>query len=59
MAREDLSVRIRMSKEMIKALDIAVDLGVAMNRSDLIHAAVSEKLERLSVFEEMRSRKRK
>lgn len=58
MAREDLSVRIRMSKEMIEALDIAVELGVAMNRSDLIRAAVSEKLERLSIYEEMKSRKR-
>lgn len=59
MARDDLSVRVRMSKEMIMALDIAVDLGVAMNRSDLIRAAVSEKLEKLSIYEEMKNRKRK
>jgi len=59
MAREELSVRVRMSREMIEALDLAVEIGAAMNRSDLIRAAVSEKLERLSVFEEMKERRRR
>ena len=54
MAREELSVRVRMSREMIEALDLAVKIGAGMNRSDLIRAAVSEKLERLSIFEEMK-----
>ena len=56
MSKEELSVKVRMSKEMIEALDIAVGMGAAMNRSDLIRAAVSEKLERLTVFEEMKKR---
>ena len=56
MSKEELSVKVRMSKEMIEALDIAVNMGAAMNRSDLVRAAVSEKLERLSVFEEMKKR---
>lgn len=59
MAREELSVRVRMSREMIEALDLAVEIGAAMNRSDLIRAAVSEKLERLSIFEEMKERRRR
>lgn len=59
MTREELSVRVRMNREMIEALDLAVKIGVAMNRSDLIRAAVSEKLERLSVFEEMKKRLRR
>lgn len=47
-----------MSREMIEAVDLAVKMGVGMNRSDLIRAAVSEKLERLSVYEEMKKRLR-
>ena len=57
--KEELSVRVRMNKEMIEALDLAIKLGAGMNRSDLIRAAVSEKLERLSIFEEMKKRCRK
>jgi len=48
-----------MSKEMIEALDLAIKMGTAMNRSDLIRAAVSEKLERLSVFEEIKRKIRR
>lgn len=58
MTREELSVKVRMSREMIEAVDLAVKMGVGMNRSDLIRAAVSEKLERLSVYEEMKKRLR-
>lgn len=54
MSKEELSVRVRMSKEMIEALDLAVKMGAAMNRSDFIRAAVSEKLEKLSVLAEMK-----
>ena len=48
-----------MSKEMLEALDLAIRMGAAMNRSDMIRAAVSEKLERLSVFEEIKRKLRK
>jgi Arc/MetJ-type ribon-helix-helix transcriptional regulator len=58
MTREELSVKVRMGREMIEAVDLAVKMGVGMNRSDLIRAAVSEKLERLSVYEEMKKRLR-
>jgi len=59
MPKEELSVRVRMSKEMIEALDLAIKIGAAMNRSDFIRAAVSEKLEKLSVLEEMKKKLRK
>jgi len=59
MTGEELSVRVRMNREMIEALDLAIKIGVGMNRSDLIRAAVSEKLERLSIFEEMKKRQRR
>ena len=45
-----------MSTEMIEAVDLAVKIGAAMNRSDFIRAAVSEKLEKLSVLEEMKKK---
>jgi len=48
-----------MSKEMLEALDLAIKMGAAMNRSDFIRAAVSEKLEKLSVLEEMKKKLRK
>jgi len=59
MTREELSVRVRMSREMIEALDLAIKIGVGMNKSNLIRAAVSEKLERLSVFEKMKKKRRR
>ena len=58
MVRDELSVRVRMSREMIEALDLAIGLGVAMNRSDLIRAAVSEKLERLKIYEEIKNQRK-
>jgi len=59
MPKEELSVRVRMSKEMLEALDLAIKMEAAMNRSDFIRAAVSEKLEKLSVLEEMKKKLRK
>ena len=59
MTREEISVRVRMNREMLEALDLAIRMGAAMNRSDMIRAAVSEKLERLSVFEEIKKKIRK
>ena len=50
MPKDGPSVRVRMNEQMINAIDIAVDMGVAMNRSDFIRHAVSEKLEKLSIL---------
>ena len=46
--------RIRMNEEMINAVDRAVKIGSAMNRSDFIRHAVSEKLERLSILKDLK-----
>lgn len=56
MPKEEVSVRVRMSTEMIEALDLAVKIGAAVNRSDFIRAAVSEKLEKLSILAEMKKK---
>jgi len=50
MSKEGPVARVRMNKEMLKAIDVAVKMGAAMNRSDFIRHAVSEKLERLSIL---------
>jgi len=36
---------------MIKAIDLAVEIGAANNRSDFIRAAIVEKLQVLSIFQ--------
>ena len=41
-----------MNEEMINAVDRAVKIGAAMNRSDFIRHAVSEKLEKLSILKD-------
>jgi len=50
MSKEGPVARVRMNEEMYNAIDIAIKMGVAMNRSDFIRHAVSEKLERLSIL---------
>ena len=36
---------------MIRAIDLAVEIGAANNRSDFIRAAIVEKLQALSVYQ--------
>jgi len=38
---------------MIKAIDLAIKIGAANNRSDFIRAAISEKLQALGVFQQL------
>ena len=50
-------IQINMSEEMIEAIDIAIRLGYATNRSEFIRMAVGEKLKDISVISEMKKRK--
>ena len=50
MSKDGPIARVRMNEEMLKAIDTAIKMGAAMNRSDFIRHAVSEKLERLSLL---------
>ena len=50
MSKEGPVARVRMNKEMLKAIDVAVKMGAAMNRSDFIRHAVSNELEKLSIL---------
>jgi len=38
---------------MIKAIDLAIKIGAANNRSDFVRAAISEKLQGLGVFQQL------
>lgn len=56
MPRDGPSVRVRMNQAMINAVDLAVKMGAAMNRSDFIRHAVSDKLEKLSILTDMKGK---
>lgn len=51
MPKSQRQINIRISGEMIKAIDLAVEIGAANNRSDFIRAAIVEKLQVLSIFQ--------
>jgi len=46
------------SKEMLKGIDRAIELGYAMNRSDFIRAAIGKQLQELSIIQEMKEREK-
>jgi len=50
MSKSVRQLNIRLSEKMIKAIDVALEIGVANNRSDFIRAAISQKLETLNIF---------
>ena len=53
------AIQMKFSEEMLEAMDIAVKIGQAVNRSDFIRRAVAEKLAELTVTTEMKKRKLK
>ena len=55
--RKGKQIPVQFTEEMLEAIEIAISIGAAANRSDFIRAAVSEKLTNLSVYGEMKKRK--
>ena len=55
--RRGRQIPVQFTDEMLEAIDIAISIGAAANRSDFIRAAVSGKLANLSVYSEMKKRK--
>jgi metal-responsive CopG/Arc/MetJ family transcriptional regulator len=55
--RKGRQIPVQFTDEMLEAIDIAISIGAAANRSDLIRVAVFEKLTNLSVYGEMKKRK--
>jgi len=50
---------MKFSEEMLEAIDLVIEIGQAVNRSDFIRRAVAEKLAELTVTTEMKKRKLK
>ena len=53
------TVQMKFSEEMLEAIDLVIEIGQAVNRSDFIRRAVAEKLAELTVTTEMKKRKLK
>ena len=51
------TIQMKFSEEMLEAIDIAIQIGQAVNRSDFIRRAVAEKLAEITVATEMKKRK--
>lgn len=51
-------LNIVLSKEMLKGIDRAVELGYSMNRSDFIRTAIGNTLKELSIISEMKRNKK-
>ncbi len=50
-------IQMKFSEEMLEAIDYTVKIGQAINRSDFIRRAVTEKLAELTISQEMKKRK--
>ena len=53
MPKSERQVNIRLSDNMIKAIDLAIEVGAANNRSDIIRAAIVGKLQSLGIFQKL------
>ena len=52
-------IQIKFSEEMLEAIDYAIKIGQAINRSDFIRRSVTEKLAEITISTEMKKRKLK
>lgn len=54
---EIISINMRFPMPMLEAIDLAIKIGQASNRSDFIRRAVAEKLAEITVTSEMKKRR--
>ena len=52
-------VNMRLPKNMIEAIDVAIEIGQGSSRSDVIKTAIANYLKELSITSEMKKRKLK
>jgi len=50
--KSEEQVNIRLSEKMLEAIDKAINMGAANNRSDFVRAAIVEKLQALGIFKD-------
>ena len=54
---ETVPVNMRLPKNMIEAIDVAIEIGQGSSRSDIIKTAIANYLKELTVTSEMKKRK--
>jgi len=54
---ETVPINMRLPKNMIEAIDLAIEIGQGSSRSDIIKTAIANHLRDLSVISEMKKRK--
>ena len=54
---ETVPINMRLPKNMIEAIDLAIEIGQGSSRSDIIKTAIANYLRELSVTSEMKKRK--
>jgi metal-responsive CopG/Arc/MetJ family transcriptional regulator len=54
---ETEAVNMRLPKNMIEAIDVAIEIGQGSSRSDIIKTAIANYLKELTVTSEMKKRK--
>lgn len=54
---ETVPINMRLPKNMIEAIDVAIEIGQGSNRSDIIKTAIANYLKELTVTSEMKKRK--
>jgi metal-responsive CopG/Arc/MetJ family transcriptional regulator len=52
-------VNMRLPKNMLEAIDVAIEIGQGSSRSDVIKTAIANYLKELSITAEMKKRKLK
>ena len=50
-------VRLKISEQMLEAIDLAIEIGQASNRSEFIRMSVSNQLRELTITAEMKKKK--
>jgi len=54
---ETVPINMRLPKNMLEAIDVAIEIGQGSSRSDIIKTAIANYLKELSVTSEMKKRK--
>ena len=54
---ETVAMNMRIPKNMLEGIDLAIELGQGSNRTDIIKTAIANYLRELSVTSEMKKRK--
>lgn len=54
---DTVPINMRLPKNMIEAIDVAIEIGQGSSRSDIIKTAIANYLKELTVTSEMKKRK--